>query len=74
MSRVLEVCILLCCAREYDVGHFSVSDKCAVCFALFAVVVYSLIGYITLLFDLPSCIHVLLELVLVSELCVFLVS
>ena len=65
----------LCCAREYDVGHFSVSDKCAVCFALFAVVVYSLIGYITVLFDLPSCsVHVLLELVLVSELCVFLVS
>ena len=45
------------------------------CFALFAVVVYSLIGYITVLFDLPSCsVHVLLELVLVSELCVFLVS
>ena len=49
------------------------SDKCAVCFALLAVVVYSLIGYITVLFGLPS-VHVLLELVLVSELCVFLVS
>ena len=65
----------LCCAREYDVGHFRVCDKCAECCALFAVVVYSLIGYITVLFGLPSCSgHVLLELVLVSELCVFLVS
>ena len=71
-DRVSRVRVFLCFAREYDVGHFRVSDKCAVCFALFTVVVYSLIGYLTVLFGLPS-VYVLLELVLVSELCVFLV-